>query len=69
MCTGRSTQDDTRTLHAAGFEVGDYLDVAITLPPSDIGHGPVGGSASGYARPPRRPMRGGEPLPMRAGRN
>ena len=26
-------QDDLKTLHACGFEIGDYLDIAITLPP------------------------------------
>ena len=38
-CSGRKGQDDTVTLAAKDFEIGDYLDIAITPP-----HGPPGGS-------------------------
>jgi len=38
-CSGRKGQDDTVTLASKNFEIGDYLDIAITPP-----HGPLGGN-------------------------
>jgi len=38
-CSGRKGQDDTVTLAAKDFDIGDYLDIAISPP-----HGPPGGS-------------------------
>lgn len=34
-CSGRKGQDDTVTLASKDFEIGDYLDIAIT-PPRDL---------------------------------
>jgi len=38
-CSGRKGQDDTVSLVSKSFEIGDYLDIAITPP-----HGPAGGN-------------------------
>ena len=38
-CSGRKGQDDAITLASKDFEIGDYLDIAITPP-----RGPLGGS-------------------------
>ena len=45
-CSGQRGVDDSKTLAQAKFEIGDYIDVAITVP--GMGRNSMGG------RPPRR---------------
>ncbi|XP_072018972.1 histone deacetylase complex subunit SAP18-like [Amphiura filiformis] len=47
-CSGRKGPDDTVTLIQSDFTIGDYLDIAITLPPrGGMGGGPVIGGMGG----------------------
>lgn len=46
-CSGVQGQDDHKTLSQIKFQIGDYLDVAIALPPPK----------SKDKRPPARPRR------------
>ena len=42
---GRRGVDDNKTLKEVGFVIGDYLDIAVSPPPSGgiVGGGPRGG--------------------------
>ena len=53
-CCGRKGQDDTATLASKDFDIGDYLDIAIT-PPRGIGASGVVGGLPRLARPRGRP--------------
>ncbi|XP_071493073.1 histone deacetylase complex subunit SAP18-like [Diadema setosum] len=51
-CSGRKGPDDSVTLVSQNFQIGDYIDIAITLPPrggagSGGGLGMVGGMGMG----------------------
>ena len=45
-CSGRKGPDDSVTLASHKFTIGDYIDIAITLPPRD-GAGPGPGPGPG----------------------
>ena len=47
-CTGKKGLDDNISLASAKFTIGDYIDVAISIPP-----GP-GGGGGGPGRPDHR---------------
>lgn len=58
-CTGQRGVDDSKTLSAVRFQIGDYLDIAITPPHTRPNHGPggYGGGPGNYGGGPmvRRP--------------
>nr|XP_054752938.1 histone deacetylase complex subunit SAP18-like [Lytechinus pictus] len=54
-CSGRKGPDDSVTLSAQNFVIGDYIDIAITLPPRGGlgergGGGGMGGGGMGMGR-------------------
>ena len=52
-CSGRKGPDDAVTLLQSDFTIGDYLDIAITLPPRGGGMGgppPIGGRRDSWGR-------------------
>ena len=44
-CSGRKGADDTATLSSKRFQIGDYIDIAIS-PPRSGGMGPPGGGSA-----------------------
>merc|ERR1739848_97928 len=40
-CSGQKCPDDQSTLHSKRFEIGDYLDISIVLPPKGVRDGAV----------------------------
>lgn len=49
-CSGQKGSDDNKTLNAARFQIGDYLDIAISTPPMRGGPAPPSrrGRQSGF---------------------